>query len=92
MNMYWKYQKYHWKSWLSAVLFSLFCGPVIILINFIFLSMAYYYDRSRAEKEMKKNQYHSEIIDAINKRNWPASAEYEDKNPIKDIKGPWGEA
>ena len=65
MNMYWKYQKYHWKSWLSAVLFSLFCGPVVILINFIFLSIAYCYDRSRAEKEMKKSQYHSEIIDAV---------------------------
>ena len=85
MNMYWKYQKYHWKSWLSAVLFSLFCGPVVILINFIYLSIAYCYDRSRAEKEMKKDQYHSEIIDAINKRNWPASVEYEYKNPIKDI-------
>ena len=92
MNMYWKYQKYHWKSWLSAALFSLFCGPVVILINFIFLSIAYCYDRSRAEKEMKKNQYHSEIIDAINKRNWPASVEYSKDESVENIKGPWGEA
>ena len=92
MSLYCKYQRYHWKSWLTSIFFSIFFGPVVILINFIFLSLAYCYDRSRAEKEIKKDQHHSEIIDAINKRNWPASAEYEDKNPIKDIKGPWGEA
>ena len=90
--MYWKYQKYHWKSWLSSALFSIFFGPVVLIINLIFLSLAYWYDRNRAEKEINKDQRHSEIIDAINKRNWPASTEYEDNNPIKDIKGPWGEA
>ena len=63
-----------------------------LLINFIFLSIAYCYDRSRAEKEMKKDQYHSEIIDAINKRNWPASVEYSKDESVENIKGPWGEA
>ena len=70
----------------------MFFGPMVILINLIFFSITYCYDWNWAEKEIKKDKHHSEIIDAINKRNWPVSAEYEDKNPIKDIKGPWGEA
>ena len=92
MNLYWKYQRYHWKSWLTSILFSIFFGPVVIFINFIFLSLAYCYDRSWAEKEIKKDQHHSEIIDAINKRNWPASAEYSTDESVENIKGPWGEA
>ena len=32
------------------------------------------------------------IIDAINKRNWPASVEYSKDESVENIKGPWGEA
>ena len=64
----------------------------MLLINLIFLSLAYLYDRNRAEKEINKDQRHSEIIAAINKRNWPTSAEYSKDESVENIKGPWGEA
>ena len=77
---------------MSSALFSIFFGPVVLFINFIFLSLAYWYDRSQAEKEINKDQRHSEIIDAINKRNWPANSEYRKDDSVENIKGPWGEA
>ncbi len=92
MNYYWKYQKYHWKNWLSSFLLSILFGPVIFFLNCIFMSIAYYFDRNNAEKEMKMELRHNEIIDAINTQISSECVDYKKEENHENIKGPWGEA
>ncbi len=90
MNLYLKYQKYHWKFWLSTLLFALFFGPTAIAFSFCFITLAYFYDRHRAETALEKENRHKEVIDAI--QSTKTSNIPGEKNPdlSKELKAPWG--
>lgn len=56
------------------------------------MSIAYYFDRNNAEKEMKMELRHNEIIDAINTQISSECVDYKKEENHENIKGPWGEA
>lgn len=88
MNLFWKYHKYHWKAWMSAILLSIILGVGVLIINMLIISLAYWYDRFKAEKEIKAEKKHQEIISTFKECRTSSSKKTNQTSNNKI----WGEA
>lgn len=66
MNLYFKYNLYHWRTLLTGLLFSIIFGPVALTLIWLLITVTFLYDYHSAVKELEVEKRHHEILRAVN--------------------------
>ena len=93
--------RYHWRSFLVAGIISIFFGIGSLLFTWFILSVFFHFDYNRAIKEIREEQRHVEMLEALDNRT-NTTSEYlttqearEIEEALRDFKNAnndWGEA
>jgi hypothetical protein len=66
MNLFFKYNLYHWRTWFTGLVLSIILGPVGFALIWLLITSAFLYDYHNAVKDLKIEKRHREILKTIN--------------------------